>query len=316
MKASDPLVRRLTLYALVLITVGLWGSSFPLTKMALEWMGPSSIAFVRWAITTLLMVGWLVTAGRLHAIAGLWCAEKRSVIWVGLTGITLFYALENLALKYTTAINAGVLSNLTTVFMVLIGMLWLHERLVTAEWVAVVMAFLGAVLVSQGAGHLTISSSGLGGDLLMVVATCFAAVYSVGGKRLVATYPPDIVLTAIAAAGTLFLLPLAIWEGLTLALPLTAWLILLVLGSGSGAVANLFWMQILSRMDASRAGMTLFLIPVFSTALAVLILHEPLTLTILGGAVLVLLGVAIVERARNIQQRSVRRVTHVRGTRL
>ena len=31
--------------------------------------------------------------------------------WIGFCGITLFYILENIALRYTTAINAGVLAN-------------------------------------------------------------------------------------------------------------------------------------------------------------------------------------------------------------
>ena len=243
-----------------------------------------------------MLGGWLAHRRKLPMVAQALRRDGRTVLWVALTGITLFYFLENLALRYTSAINAGVLSNLTSVFMVLIGTLWLHERLAPVEWGAMVAAFAGAVLVSQGSGHLTFAGTGLLGDALMVLTGFFGAVYSIGGKGLVARYPADVVTMVVATIGAIFLLPLALLEGLTLALPWQTWAILLVLGVGSGALANLWWMQILGRMDASRAALTLFLIPVVSTILSVILLGEPLTLTVVLGAILVLAGVVEVQR--------------------
>jgi drug/metabolite transporter (DMT)-like permease len=133
---------------------------------------------------------------------------------------------------------------------------------------------------------------------MMVAATFLAALYSIGGKRLVAEYAPDTVIAVVAALGTLSLLPLALWEGLELRLPAAAWGALLVLGLGSGALANLWWMQILGHTTASRAGVILLLVPVVSTAMAVLFLDETLHPLVLLGGVLVLAGVAIVERQR------------------
>lgn len=231
-------------------------------------------------------------------------ADGRTAVWVALTGITMFYFLENLALRYTTATNAGVLSNFTSVFMVLIGTIWLGERLSGVEWGALAAAFLGAILVSQGAGHLQLAGAGLAGDLLMLAASLFGAIYSVGGKGLAARYPPDVVTTVVAALGALFLLPLALIESGgagrfaadVLALPMQVWAALLLLGLGAGALANLWWMQLLSRVEASRAALILFLIPVVSTVLSVAWLGEPLTLTIVAGALLVLAGVVIVQQ--------------------
>ena len=50
--------RRLSLYVMAIGAVTLWGASFPLTKMALEWLGPTSIAFLRWTISALFLLGW------------------------------------------------------------------------------------------------------------------------------------------------------------------------------------------------------------------------------------------------------------------
>lgn len=282
-------------------TVMLWGASFPLTKAALEYTGPTAIAFLRWIISALFMVGWLALAGRRSQAPGLvsmkelLAARWRTVAWVALVGITLFYFLENLALRYTTATNAGVLSNLTSVFMVLIGALLLRERLLRIEWLALAAAFTGSVLVSQGAGHLTLKGPGLLGDALMIAATLFGAIYSIGGKGLSERYPPAVVTTAVAAAGALFLLPLALIEGLRLDLLPSAWGAILLLGVGAGALANLWWMELLARTTASRAALVLFLIPVVSASLSVAYLHEPVTPLLVVGSALVLAGVLVVQ---------------------
>jgi drug/metabolite transporter (DMT)-like permease len=296
----SPGPQRLPIYLMAAGTVLFWGASFPLTKFALGWTGPTTIAFLRWAISSAVLVGWSLARGRLPVAVHLLRKRGTTTFWVALTGITLFYFLENLAIRYTTVINAGVLANLTAVFLALLGALWLKERLTRMEAAAMVAAFAGAALVSQGAGHLILTETGLRGDLLMIVATLFAALYSIGGKRLVTEYPADTVIAVVAVMGTLMLLPLALWEGMALGLPMAAWGALLVLGVGSGALANLWWMEILGYTSAARAGMILLLIPVVSTVIAVAFLGEALATTVLLGGVLVLAGVVVVERSRPV----------------
>lgn len=297
--------KRLVTYLMALTTVTLWGASFPLTKVALEALGPTSLAFLRWAVSAAVLIAWLGRDERNRnpepktakaLIRSMMRQDWFPVLWVSLSGITLFYWMENTALRYTTATNAGVLSNLTSIFMVLIAIVFLRERPGWLEWLAMAVAFGGAVLVSQGAGHLTLSEDGWIGDLMMVIASFFAAAYSIGGKRLSEKYSAAVVITVVAAVGTAFLLPLAILEGLHLNLSWQVWGVVLLLGVGSGALANAWWLAILARMDASRAALALFLIPVIAAGLSVLLLGEPLTPTIVLGGVLVLAGVMAVQR--------------------
>lgn len=309
--------RRLSLYLMAAGAVTLWGASFPLTKLALQWLGPTAIACLRWAISAGFLAGWLLRGRRMPLAGQILRRHLWTAAWVALTGITLYYVVQNLALGYTTAINAGVLTNLVPVFIVLIGTTWLGERLAAAEWAAAAAAFAGAILVSQGAGHLAIAGPGLLGDALMVLASLLAAIYSIGGKGLVARYPADATMTVFAMLGALFLLPLALWEGSSrggfaatlAALPWQAWGVLLLLGLGSGALGNLWWLEILRRTDASRAALILFLVPVIAAALAVILLGEPLTPAVAVGGLLVLAGVAVVQR----RSQGGRRITETQG---
>ncbi len=294
--------RPLGIYLMAAGTVTLWGASFPLTKAALGEAGPTAIAFLRWTVSALVLLAWLGLARRrgksetVSDVIALIRSRWRTLWWVSLTGITLFYFLENVALRYTTATNASILTNLTPVFMVLIAAGLLREKLSRSEWLAMLAAFVGSALVSQGAGHLTLTGTGLIGDVLMIVASFLGAVYSIGGKGLSERYPATVVITAVSALGALMLLPLALLEGLNLALSLRTWLFIIVLGVGSGAIANLWWLSLLARTPASRAALILFLIPLISAALSVTLLSEPVTPLLVAGSALVLTGVVAVQR--------------------
>jgi chromosome segregation protein len=50
---------RFTLYAMALGSVVLWGASFPLTKVAMAEIGPTSLAFLRWTISAAVLFAWL-----------------------------------------------------------------------------------------------------------------------------------------------------------------------------------------------------------------------------------------------------------------
>jgi drug/metabolite transporter (DMT)-like permease len=304
--------QRITLYLIAFGSVALWGASFPLTKTALAEVGPTSLAFLRWTISAIVLFAWMVVIAARQSsravgltpaaalphvgLSALFRQHAFTLVWVALTGITLFYFLENVALRYTTATNASVLSNFTSLFIVLISALVLRERLLWVEWAAMGLAFSGAVLVSLGASRVSFGGQSLIGDALMVAASFFGAIYSIGGKRLSEQHDPLAVTTLIAMLGAAFLFPLALLEGLHLDLSVTGWGLILLLGIGSGALANLWWLMLLRRVRASRAAAALLVIPVVSAALSVTLLREPLTAPTIIGAALVLAGVVFVQR--------------------
>ena len=62
--------RKLSTYLMALATVTLWGASFPLSKAALATVGPTSLAFLRWAISAGVLIGWVSWSQRGQARPG------------------------------------------------------------------------------------------------------------------------------------------------------------------------------------------------------------------------------------------------------
>jgi drug/metabolite transporter (DMT)-like permease len=125
-----------------------------------------------------------------------------------------------------------------------------------------------------------------------------AALYFVMGKRLVERHPPLIVTSAAAILGTAALIPLALVENHWRSPTWPALLAVVVLAIGPGLLANLWWWQTAQWLEASRAAVYVYLIPLITMVLAVVLLREPLVPAQVAGAALVLSGVWLAERSR------------------
>ncbi len=287
--------RHLRVYLLAVTVCVLWGSSFVLTKVALAELGPFAIAFDRWLLAAAVFALYLPIMGYLPDVRRGLSRDAGAFALLGVVGISLFYVLQNLGLRFSTAVNVGWIINLTSVFIAILGVWWLGERL---EWYAiagVAISFLGVSLVSLQGGPTFGNRSWLGDGLTALAALC-AAVYSVYGKRVVSHYPPAVVTGLAAWFGTLFLLPLAVWEGRVWPAAPSVQGAVMLLGFGNGALANLWWWKVLAQNDAARPGTYLFLIPIISTLLGVVFLEEPFTWKSALGAGMVLTGVVLTQR--------------------
>jgi drug/metabolite transporter (DMT)-like permease len=212
-------------------------------------------------------------------------------------GVSLFYALQNLALVYTTSVDVGLIMNGVPILIAALGAWLLGERLNWRVAGGLIMATVGVTLISLGGltEMETAARSRLLGDLLALMATILGAFYIVGGKPAVAAYNPLIVTTLTGVFGALMLIPVARWEGLTLDLSVGVWAALLGLSLGSGAAANWLWWYAAHRLPVARAGVFLYITPVVSTILGVTMLSEALTFITAAGAGFVIGGVMLVQ---------------------
>lgn len=278
------------------IVVALWGSAVFLVALAMRDIGPMAAAFWRWMLALGPIWCVLLVSGQGGAAWHAFRGRPLPYVLLGVTGFTLLYGLQNLALGYTTVFNTSFLINLTPIFIVILAVLWLHERPTWRVIAGVILGLVGAVTLSGGQlAELRLSSQTWRGDLLAMASALAAAVYIVYSKRVLATTTSLIMLTLAATLGVLGLLPLALAEGdFWPRQPLT-WISLLALGLGAGALGNLWWVAMLTHTPASRVGLYLYATALVGALLAVAVLGEPLTIWIALGGALILVGVWLVQ---------------------
>ena len=147
-----------------LFTVVNWGTTFIATKILLEAFSPIEILLFRFVLGYAAL--WLVCPRPLKVGDG----RKEAVFAAaGLTGVCLYYLLENIALTFSTASNVGVIVSASPLFVALLTLLLSRGR-ERPRWsflLGFVVSMAGICLISFNGSQLALD---VRGDLLAVVA--------------------------------------------------------------------------------------------------------------------------------------------------
>ncbi|MEG0741874.1 MAG: DMT family transporter [Clostridia bacterium] len=285
--ASD----RRTGHLLALFTIIVWGTTFLSTSVLLRDFTPLEILCVR----MLLGIAALLIARprRLRL-------QSRRHEWyfagAGLTGVTLYFLLENYALTYTYSANCSVIISTAPFFVALAMRLFGNgERMTRAFYIGFAAAIAGIAMLSFSGQALHLNPLG---DLLCVLAAICWAGYSVFLKKLEPFgYDTLLVTRRIFVYGLLFLLPLAAFmpfhfQPSALLKPLNLFNFL-YLGLCASALCFVTWSKAIERLGAVKTSVYIYLSPVVTILAAWLLLGDTILPMALVGAGMTLAGLVI-----------------------
>ena len=280
------------------LIVLMWGSAFPLVKVALLELAPVTLGFLRFLIATpiLLLYSYLKDGRGVKTVL---TNNLRPLLVMGMTGVMGYQVFQNIGVEYTSATNSSIIISSNPIVLTLLSIPLLKEKVSATRALGMAIGFSGVLtIILSGSQGLSPGSSSLLGDVLSFMGGLSWAIYSLVSRRRGAAGNPIGLTAASTAFGTLFLiLPMFILENPRLPTTITVWAIVVILGLGASCLAYTLWNKVLSEEEASKAGISLFLIPAVTATLSVLLLSEPLTLPLLVGMGLVLAGVFLAERS-------------------
>lgn len=274
--------------ARLLLLSSLWGFSFIFMRVAAPEFGPVALIGLRMGLGALLLLPLL--ANRHHL--GLLRANLGPLIVLGLTTAALPYSLLALATVRLDAGFTSLINAATPIATALIGAAFFATPILRQQVIGLTLALAGVALLSLG--RLDFSAGGDGWFIL--AALCATLCYGFGGNysRTRLSHLPSRVLAAgscVAAAAVLLPPTLLLWP----AAPVsdTAWGAALGLAALSTSGALLVYFQLLSSAGATAASTVTMLVPVSALAWGMLLLGESLSLQVLAGMLVTLLGTAI-----------------------
>jgi drug/metabolite transporter (DMT)-like permease len=294
-----PALSQTRAYAALVAIAALWGSYPATAKLALGDFPPFFLAAVRCTVASGLLVLLLARTG-VDATRGLGAPALRAMLILGVAGIWGSTQFSYVAIYYTTAGNAVILQAATPVFVALGARLYLGERLVTRQWLGVAVSVFGVLLVVTSGRLAALRLDDLRpGDFIVLASLIAWSIYTVYGKRVLATLSPAVATTGAYLAGTLMILPTALVAAPFFPPPhvgsLTAWAVV-VYQSVLGAIAHVWWYRAVEVVGPSRSAIFLNLQPLVGVALAGALLHEPIGLWQILGTASVLAGVGLTTR--------------------
>jgi drug/metabolite transporter (DMT)-like permease len=294
-------------HLIALGTILVWGTTFIATKILLETFTPLEILVIRFAIGyTALHLIPLASRSKKKAKEPFNWKHELIFAGAGLSGLTTYYLLENIALTFTLASNVGMIVSIAPLTTAMLASLFLREEPVTAPLLfGFFIAFCGVALVLfNGSVMLQIKPVG---DILALLSTVGWAVYSILLKKIdTGRYTVVDYTRKIFFYGILFMIPAIFLLGFEVSpadFTLRSVLILVFLGVGASAVCFVSWNLAVKVLGALRTSAYIYLTPLVSLATAALVLKENITLMAIGGCVLILLGVSLSERSAFLRRR-------------
>ncbi len=279
-------------YFLVTTAAFFWGANFLLGGYVIHDIPPLWAAAMRFVLGAMLMFV-IVGVKRENLFAPL---RKNIGVYVmlGVVGIVGFNLFFFYALRYTSANNAALIMATNPLLTTLFAAAMLGERPGMRHLIALPVALAGvAVVVTHGNLHNLLALQLSTGDVLMLCADIFWALYNVLCRRYMPQASPLVNTTWIMAAGAAVLLCIALGSDAHLvALGAKASVSMLVMVVGGTVLAYLFWSMGIARLGAARTAIFLNLVPVFAMLLGAVIDTAP-TASQLAGGLLVLGGVTI-----------------------
>jgi len=282
-----------------LIAIVLWGLSFVATRLALREISPVTLIFTRFALGTALLVATVLVRRRPLVPPP---ASWPMLALMGFVGIFFHQLLQSYGLTMTTAVRTGWLIGLIPIWSALLAGLFLGERFGAVKVVGLAIGFAGAVVVMArgriGPGFLALP--GTRGDLLILVSTLNWAVYSAIGHGTIRRLGSLRATTGAMFLGWLMLAPLFLhaagWREYP-ALSGAGIAAVLFLGLGASGLGYLFWYGALEKIETTRVAAFLYLEPLVTLAAAMALLGEEVHAATIAGGLMVLGGVALVQRA-------------------
>jgi len=277
--------RPLAITALIAVML-VWGSTFVVTKAAAEEIPALTLALIRFAVASIVLVPLALWRGGLARMQR--PLPIKSLLLMSLSGIVLFTIAFNYALVFASATQGSLIYALLPAAIAAAAVLFLHERPTRRRILGVALSILGVALVIAAGEQSGASPQPLVGALWMIGAVVAWTAYTVFAKRL-AEADQLVVTTLISVLGVAVLLPMSAIEltNTQWTMPSTqAWLGVVFLGVVASALAYIAYSYALRELDASLVGVFTNLDPLVGVITAVLVLDETLhSVHIVGGAV-------------------------------
>ncbi|UJF35692.1 DMT family transporter [Paenibacillus hexagrammi] len=295
---------RVTTVLLITFLVLVWGVNWPLSKYALAYMPP-----ILFSGTRTLLGGFLLLFIAIPRIRKLRFKQTWSIYLISaVVNVMFYYGLQTIGLNY---LPSGLFSAIVFLQPVLVGIfswMWLGESMNGLKIIGLILGFAGVGIICLGSGGLSghISVAGIALALGSALSWALGTIYV---KKIGPRVDPIWLVTLQLLVGGLLMTVLGsqveswsevLWK------PAFIWSLLFI----SIFVIAIGWIvfyRLIDAGEASKVASYTFLIPLIAIFTGTLFYHEPFSVSLFAGLVLILLSIVFVNRKSARGVRSVRK---------
>jgi len=286
------------LYVKLLLTAFFWGATFIAARYVAPHAGPFSLAFLRFAAATLLLLALTRLANGSFSLP-----PKKYLLPLLILGLFGIFGYNVLFFKGLSLIEAGRASLIIAtcpIFLTLASALFLREKITPLQILGILLSVSGAALVITHGDPRQLFAGAFGwGETCLIGCVLCWVVYAIVGKKIIAELTPLVTVTFSCLLGALALLPPALADGLLSSLPRLAlldWAAILYLALFGTVIGFVWFYQGVHHLGPTRAGLFINFVPLCALLFAWLLLDETLTFSLAAGAALVVSGAVLTNK--------------------
>ena len=276
-----------------------WGFNAIASRLAIDEISPMSLVSGRWLGVMIILS--IICRHQLSLGFQVFKSNYKWMIMMGLCGFTTFNSLYYISAHHTVAINLGIVQSTTPAFIMIISMFWLKTRINLKQVTGLLITFIGvSIVISNGNLASLLRLKLNNGDLLLIVACIFYAIYAVGLRKrpeindvLLMTF-----FSYVAFIGSLPGLIIEITQYSFFFPTFKGLMILSVIIIFPSLLAQILFMKGVKIVGPALSGLYTNLVPIFTSVLAIIVLNEVFHIYHLISLIIIFLGIYIFDRKK------------------
>ncbi len=271
----------------LLLLAAVWGASFIFMRRAAPEFGPVPLVAVRVGIAAAFLLTIMMLRGRTAELR----AQPLALLMVGILNSALPFALIGFAVLHISGGHAALLNASTPLWGALVAWLWFGDRLNASRVCGLLLGLAGVGVLSGGSGNSGASS--LPAVAAMLLATLSYGVSASYTRRYLSQLPALTIASGsmLGATASLIIPAWLLWPAGDVSL--TAWASAAIMGVVSTGIAYIIYFRLVASIGPARAIAVTFLVPAFGMLWGALFMDETVTLRMLAGGGVILLGTAL-----------------------
>jgi drug/metabolite transporter (DMT)-like permease len=270
------------------LLAALWGGSFLFMRIATPEFGPVALVQIRVTLALLLLLPVLIWQQKQQSLID----NAKPIFYVGLLNSAVPFVCFAFAALTLTAGYSSVTNASAPLWTALLAVLLFKERIAPHGILGLLIGFSGVMvllwdsLVGWQTNQLLAVCAALTATLCYGVAANYTRKHLQGVSSLVIT-------VGSLLFASIQLLPFTLFYWPESSISLDSWLSALVLALFCTGLAYILYFRLIASLGASKAITVTYFIPIFGSAFGVMFLNEEITLSMLWGGVVIILGTAI-----------------------
>lgn len=282
------------------LLAAIWGASFLFMKIGAPEFGPLLFMALRTGVASILLVTILVLKKQLISLN----KHKRHLFIVGTMNTAIPFVLFGWASLTLTAGSTSVLNATTPMFGAIVAVVWLKDKLRASAVIGLAVGFFGVYLLMYEKLSVP-QSTALLPTIAVMVAALFYGISANYAKQYLSDVKPLTLAAGSQLSATIILLPISLFFIPNTMPSLAAFNSVLVIGTLCTGFAYIVFFRLIAAMGPTKAISVTYLIPAFGLVWGMIFLDEHVSLLMIIGCMLILLGVALTTGMISLNKRLV-----------